>query len=87
MNRARVACLSLLPLCLLAACAQDNLKAQRKDILNDPTPELDTHRERWSDRQNAYHNTVDTNLRTLNSDLGRIMLFDRPSRLSPEPIR
>lgn len=88
MARRPICLAACLPLLLLGACAQqDRMKAQREDILHDPTPELDTNRERWADRENAFHHTVDTNLRSLNSDLGRALLFDRPSRLTPEPVR
>lgn len=30
--------------------------------------------------------TTNTNLRAMKSDLGRLLLMDRPSRLSPQPM-
>lgn len=51
-----------------------------------PSPELDTLHERPIDITNRLSITTDENLRMFNEDLGRALLLDRQSRLSPLPI-
>lgn len=87
MNRARLLLAVTGSLVVLAGCSQNNTRAQRKEILGDPTPELWTNRERPVDAENELHMTVSTNMRSLQSDIGRALLLNRPSRLTPEPIR
>lgn len=52
----------------------------------DITPELDTRSQRSADITNRIAITTDTNLRLFNEDLGRALLMDRPSRLTPSPV-
>lgn len=51
-----------------------------------PTPELDTLSQRHDDIDNRLTITNDTNLRMLNEDIGRVLMLNRPSRLSPMRI-
>lgn len=51
-----------------------------------PTPELDTLHQRHDDIDNRLTVTSDTNFRMMNQDIGRALLLDRPSRLTPEPV-
>ncbi|MFG0330260.1 MAG: hypothetical protein ACF8PN_10215 [Phycisphaerales bacterium] len=55
-------------------------------ILGDLTPELMTMSEREVDVEVAIARTWDTNWRNYWMDWGRLMMFDRPSRLSPYPM-
>ncbi len=75
--------------CLLAlgGCASSASREQLAEIRCNPTPELMTPTERDDDVNNVLTHTFDTNLRSMNRDLGVLMLFDRPSHLSPYPIR
>lgn len=50
------------------------------------TPELYNVAQRPADVRNALAYHSNTNIRMLRSDLGRVMLLDRPSRLTPEPV-
>lgn len=70
-------------LCLSGCYRGDD---QLSEFRRNPTPELDTLSQRPDDVDNRIVVTNDTNLRNLNMDLGRIFLFDRPSRLSPTEI-
>lgn len=63
--------------------AQDSRLASYR--LN-PTPELDTLHERHDDIDNALTITTDTNLRSMNQTIGRVLLLDRPMRLTREPM-
>lgn len=82
-------------LCIAAAAAMtaggcaanaDSQSAAMANLRYNTTPELDTLHQRPVDIRNRMTVTNDTNLRRVWSDLGRIWLFDRPSRLGPEPM-
>ena len=47
-----------------------------------PTPEVDTLSQSHDEIENAVTVAYDYNLRSLNQDVGRFWLTDRPSRLS-----
>jgi len=72
---------------LLALGAIGGCSSQRNDVLLNPSPELDTLSARRDDMVNTRTMVVDTNLRSFNGDLERFFLLDRPSRLTPEPVR
>jgi hypothetical protein len=75
--------LSLTAITLCACTAQQSrLYAYR----HNPTPELDTNYERHDDIQNHLTNNIDTNFRSMNEDIGRVLLLDRPSRMARPPI-
>jgi hypothetical protein len=46
-----------------------------------------TEIDRWDDMKNQMTVTNDTNVRLFWSDMGRLLLLDRPSRLTPAPMR
>jgi len=60
--------------------------ARLDDIRADPSPDVDTLHQRPIDMGNAATVTFDENFRMMWQDMGRVMLFDRPSRLAREPI-
>ncbi|MBL0927954.1 MAG: hypothetical protein IBJ11_09945 [Phycisphaerales bacterium] len=63
-------------------CSKDN----RADSWRwNPSPAEMTLQQRDEDIANRIAVTNDENLRQFNSDLGRLFLLDRPSRMSPEP--
>ncbi|MCA3003821.1 MAG: hypothetical protein LW650_11435 [Planctomycetaceae bacterium] len=68
-------------------CETSAQRAQLNEVRGNPTPELVTLHQRQDDVDNALTTTFDTNLRALPQDLGRMWLLDRPSRLTPDPIR
>lgn len=51
-----------------------------------PSPELDTLSQSHDEIENAVTISYDYNFRQLNSDMGRLFMTDRPSRLSPREI-
>ena len=55
-------------------------------FINNPTPELQTLAERPIDVKTQMAITEDMNWRLFNEDLGRFLLVDRPSRMSPMPV-
>lgn len=61
---------------------QQRLSAYRAN----PTPELDTLSKTHDNIDNRLTITNDSNLRMLNEDIGRALLLDRPTRLSPTPV-
>ncbi|MCU0688663.1 MAG: hypothetical protein MUE97_02825 [Phycisphaerales bacterium] len=69
---------------VFGGCAQT---AQHQDVLSDPSPQEVGSTTRTVDIQNTMAYTVDTNLRLIQSDMGRFWLMDRPSRLTPLPMR
>ena len=88
MNRRRI-----LSACFVSACAATALIAasgcetsRYQSIKDDATPNLDTLYERPEDIDNAVVTTFDENGRMFWQDLGRAMYWDRPSRLTREPI-
>ncbi len=86
-----VICLAALATCgvamgFLSGCKSPQ-QAQRDEIVLDPTPELGTLQSRETDVTNTTTVVFDTNWRAFRSDVGRLFLTDRPSRLTPEPVR
>jgi hypothetical protein len=80
---------SLLSACAVAAlagCSSDPVSARHEEVRDDLTPEMHTLGMRRIDEDNQYIITVDENGRMVNQDLSRFLLFDRPSRLTPERI-
>lgn len=72
---------------LLSGCNTSGQQAQRNEIVLNPTPELGTLQSREVDVTNTTTVVFDTNWRAFRSDVGRLLLTDRPSRLAPEPVR
>lgn len=70
----------------LAGC-QSESEAQLADVRFNPTPEIMTPTQRADDIDNQVHTGFDTNWRSFNRDWGVIWLTDKPSRLSPYPMR
>lgn len=68
-------------------CARTASEQQLAEIRSNPSPGVDTLTERPDDIDNALTMTFDSNFRQLNSDLGRALLLDRPSRLTRLPSR
>ena len=60
---------------------------QLSEIRSVPSPNLDSPTRTRDEIDNKLTVTNDTNLRSLNRDLGVFFLLDRPSRLSPYPMR
>lgn len=55
-------------------------------VKDDPTPNLDTLYQRPADIDNKVVVTFDENSRMFVQDLGRAFYWDRPSRLTREPV-
>lgn len=76
-----------LPVCLIAAgvsmCAMGCTRAERYRL--NATPELDTLSQSHEEIENRATVMRDENSRMVNSDIGRFLMFDRPSRLTPHP--
>jgi hypothetical protein len=77
--------------CLLVAgslggCSSNTAAARDAQVRANITPELYTLHQRPIDADNRVALTMDENLRMANEDLGRVFLFDRPSRLARERI-
>lgn len=51
-----------------------------------PTPQVRGSSFTQDDQDNRVANTIDTNLRKLNEDLGRLFFLDRPSRLGMRSV-
>ncbi len=68
----------------LTACSgqQQRLSSYRSN----PSPELDTLSKSHDNIDNRLTIGSDTNFRMLNEDIGRALLLDRPSRLTPVPV-
>lgn len=71
---------------LLAGCSSNTVSSRDAEVRGNLTPEMHTLGMRQIDEDNQYQITVDENGRMLNQDLARALLFDRPSRLTPERI-
>ncbi|MCB9846134.1 MAG: hypothetical protein H6811_09140 [Phycisphaeraceae bacterium] len=69
----------------VAGCATQK-SADVWHIRANPTPELSTLHERPADIYNNLALVNNENWRMFWSDLGRAMLLNRPSRLTPEPM-
>ncbi|MGQ0627607.1 MAG: hypothetical protein ACT4PL_05845 [Phycisphaerales bacterium] len=84
---------SLLTLALLAGlagvagCSSTPAREQLAEIRANPSPVEETLTKSTDDIDNQYTVTFDENLRGLNRDLGVLFLLDRPTRLSPYPMR
>lgn len=61
-------------------------KTSVHSFMANPTPELQTLVERPIDVKTQMAITDDYHWRLFNEDLGRFLLVDRPSRMSPMPI-
>ena len=55
-------------------------------VKDDPTPNIDTLHQRPADVDNSIVVTFDENGRMFTQDLGRAFYWDRPSRLTREPV-
>ena len=78
-------------LALLAAVAgcgttQPRDDAAADDLRFDLTPELYTLSNSWSDEKNQWAVMVNENTRMMREDWDRAMYWDRPSRLTREPV-
>ena len=68
----------------LGGCSSTSSDAM--SVRLEPSPELTTLYERPSDVYNNLAIMVDENERMFWEDLGRAFYWDRPSRLTPEPM-
>jgi hypothetical protein len=71
---------------LAAGCNSNSAAGRDAAVRANLTPELKTLAQRPLDVDNRVALTTDENLRMANQDLGRVFLFDRPSRLARERI-
>ena len=69
----------------LGGCSAE--RSQLADVRFNPTPELATLDATPDERANGMALNTSTNLRALNADVARVVYLNRPSRMSPEPIR
>mgnify|MGYP000092793521 CR=1 FL=1 len=84
-SKARAATLiGLVALASLSAVGCETSRYQQ--VKDDATPNLDTLYQRPEDIDNNIVTTFDENGRMLWQDLGRAFYWDRPSRLTREPI-
>ena len=70
--------------CTTSVSRHDYAEAER--VRADLTPELDTLHQRPDDMANALTIMSDENGRMFWQDLGRALYWDRPSRLTREPV-
>jgi hypothetical protein len=82
MNIRRLAPAVLLAAALATGCASNTAASRDEAVRSNLTPELHTLSERPIDDNNRTVLTVDTNLRSANTDLAHLLLLDRPSRLT-----
>lgn len=66
---------------------QSASEAQLTEARFNSSPGMATLQQTEDEAQNAAFMTFDHNWRSLRSDMGRLLLTDKPSRLGPEPIR
>lgn len=66
---------------------QSASEAQLTEARFNSAPGMATLQQTEDQAQNAAFMTFDHNWRSLRSDMGRLLLTDKPSRLGPEPIR
>lgn len=52
----------------------------------DATPDVDTLSQSHEEIENMATVMRDENLRAMNGDIGRFLMFNRPSRLTPHPV-
>ncbi|MFN0011994.1 MAG: hypothetical protein ACKVS8_10160 [Phycisphaerales bacterium] len=72
---------------LLGGCASNESRDQLAEIRSNPTPELQTLTKRPDDIDNQLTINFNTDIRSLSRDVGVLLGFQGPSRLSPYPIR
>ncbi len=84
----RTRCLSLVLMLSAAALGGCSFNVASRDqmIRNNPTPELTTLYQRPVDVSNQTALTFNSNWRMFWQDLGRAAYWDRPSRMTREPI-
>ncbi len=70
----------------IALCGCSSTSSDALSVRLNPTPELLTLYERPSDVNNNLAIMVNENNRMFWEDLGRAFYWDRPSRLTPEPM-
>lgn len=82
-----VSTLGVIGLATLGGCGAATPNESTTAIRLNPTPVEQTLYETQDDIDNRiYGITFDQNWLMFNEDLGRAMLLDRPSRLTPEPV-
>jgi len=74
------------PLMFVGGC-QTRSEEQLGGIRFNPAPEMATLQQTENQAENSAFQTFDHNWRAMRSDIGRLLLTDRPSRLGIEPIR
>lgn len=65
----------------LGGCSSSRAEKYRLNA----TPDVDTPSMTHEEIENRATVMRDENLRAVNSDIGRALMFDRPSRLTPHP--
>lgn len=86
MRRSAAVRSAILAASCLAAVGCSSQDSRLASYRLNPTPELDTLHERHDDIDNALTITNDTNLRSMNQAIGRVLMLDRPMRLTREPM-
>lgn len=85
-NRTIAAACGLIAAAALTGCSGSGPAGRDAAVRSNPTPELQTLAQRPIEVDNRMTLTTDENLRMAWEDLGRMWLFDRPSRLTRERI-
>jgi hypothetical protein len=62
-------------------------RQQLNEVRMNPSPVEETLTQRQDDIDNQMTVTFDTNLRSFNRDLGVLFMTNKPSMLSPHPVR
>ncbi len=88
MNKAlwQFACLFTLVGFLITSGGCQRQKITAKSVRGDMSPELQSIAHRQEQRKNMHARTKNTNWRQLKDDMDRILLMEKPSRLSEYPI-
>ncbi len=71
----------------VGGCQTSASRQQLAEIRSNPAPELSSLSASEDEVDNQLTVTFDTNVRLLSRDLGSFFLLDRPSHLSPAPVR
>lgn len=86
-SRPLAALLAAAVLAPLAGCNTDTERGQLDATRLNMTPDVATHTRSRDQVDNQVFYSFDHNIRSLQEDVGRLLLTDRPSRLSPLPVR
>ncbi len=85
-RRTRLFIAASLAAATLAGCSSAPRDRQAEMIRSNPSPELYTLHDTPADVRNTLAIMENENNRMLRRDIGKVLLLDRPSRLTPEPV-